>query len=73
MFDERALVDEVDAVRSAHAPGTLVVDCERDFETLPPAVAEELGLFDALDTEAYRQYGAEYAVQWAEKTFARMA
>ncbi|MFQ3318271.1 MAG: hypothetical protein ACI8UR_000375 [Natronomonas sp.] len=25
--------------------------------------------FDALDTSAYRQHGAPYAVQWAEKTF----
>ena len=28
--------------------------------------------FGALDTEAYREYGADYAVQWAEKTFDRL-
>jgi hypothetical protein len=28
--------------------------------------------FSALDTEAYGEYGADYAVQWAEKTFEQL-
>ncbi|WP_123536604.1 DUF7089 family protein [Halosimplex salinum] len=28
--------------------------------------------FGALDTEAYREYGADYAVEWARKTFDRL-
>jgi hypothetical protein len=50
MFSERTLGDDVRAVRDEYAPDTLVFDCERDFETIPPAQAEELGLLvDTLD------------------------
>jgi hypothetical protein len=55
MFGEYAVdagpaAAELPAVREAHAPGALVVECERDFETLDPAVAEELALLtDALE------------------------
>jgi len=50
MFEERDLSPSLAAVREDHGPGALVLDCERDFETLPPAVAEELGLLvDGLD------------------------
>jgi hypothetical protein len=44
MFTERDLPDGVAAVRDEHAPGALVLDSDHDFETLPPAQAEELGL-----------------------------
>jgi hypothetical protein len=54
MFTERDLTGELPAVRDAHAPDALVLDCERDFETLDPAVAEELGLLvDSLDPASY--------------------
>ena len=54
MFTERALADALAGVRDDHAPGTLVLDCERDFETLPPAQAEDLGLLvDTLDPVSY--------------------
>ncbi len=54
MFEVRALSDRVAAVRDTHAPDARVVDCERDFETLPPAQAEELGLLvDALEPATY--------------------
>lgn len=54
MFSERSLPDDLDAVRAAHAPDALVLDCERDFETLDPAVAENLAmLVDALDPLSY--------------------
>lgn len=50
MFESRGLDGPLAAVREAHAPDALVFDTERDFETLDPAVAEELGLLvDALD------------------------
>ncbi|PSQ02052.1 hypothetical protein BRC94_02240 [Halobacteriales archaeon QS_5_70_17] len=54
MFSIRDLGDELAAVRESHAPSALVVDCEGDFETLPPAQAEELGLLvDGLDPVSY--------------------
>ncbi|WP_408960013.1 hypothetical protein [Natrinema sp. 74] len=54
MFEARALSDRVAAVREAHAPAARVVDCDRDFETLPPAQAEDLGLLvDALEPTTY--------------------
>ncbi|WP_018256809.1 DUF7089 family protein [Halomicrobium katesii] len=42
MFSERSLDGELATVRDRHAPDALVLDCERDFETLDPAVAEDL-------------------------------
>jgi hypothetical protein len=50
MFSPRSLDDDLAAIRDRYAPGTPVLDVESDFETLPPAAAEDLGLFvDALD------------------------
>jgi hypothetical protein len=50
MFEERDLSSAVVAVRAEYAPDALVLDCGSDFETLPPAQAEDLGLLvDALD------------------------
>ena len=45
MFSTRPLDADLDAVREAHAPGSPVLDVDADFETLPPAAAEDLGLF----------------------------
>ncbi|SEW25973.1 DUF7089 family protein [Natrinema salifodinae] len=54
MFEARALSDQVEAVRETHAPDAQVFDCDRDFETLPPAQAEDLGLVvDALEPASY--------------------
>ena len=54
MFSTRALDDDLAAVRDRYAPGSPVLDVESDFETLPPAAAEDLGLFvDALDPASY--------------------
>ena len=54
MFESRALGGDLAAVRETHAPDALVVNTERDFETLDPAVAEELGLLvDGLDPVGY--------------------
>lgn len=44
MFSERSLSGELAAIRNDHAPDALVLDCERDFETLPPDAADELAL-----------------------------
>ncbi|TKX76132.1 hypothetical protein EXE46_01025 [Halorubrum sp. GN11_10-6_MGM] len=54
MFSSRVLDDDLAAVRDRHAPGSPVLDVGSDFETLPPAAAEDLGLFvDALDPASY--------------------
>jgi len=54
MFEARDLAPALAAVRDEHAPAALVLDCARDFETLPPAQAEDLGLLvDSLDPTSY--------------------
>ena len=54
MFSERSLPRDLGDLRDDVAPETPVLDVDRDFETLPPAVAEDLGLFvDSLDPAAY--------------------
>ena len=54
MFEQRPLSGELDELRDEHAPGTLVLDVERDFETLPSAVAESLlAVVDAVDPTDY--------------------
>lgn len=54
MFDQRNLPATLEAVRVEHAPGALVVDAARDFETLDPAVAESIGpMVDGIDPTAY--------------------
>ncbi|KAB7515202.1 hypothetical protein DM867_03725 [Halosegnis rubeus] len=44
MFTDRDLDSALAAVREQHAPRAVVLDAEQDFETLDPAVAEQLGL-----------------------------
>jgi hypothetical protein len=54
MFSERTLTPALERLRSETVPDARVLDTEQDFETLPPAVAEELGLLvDSLDPAAY--------------------
>ncbi|ELZ54444.1 MULTISPECIES: DUF7089 family protein [Halorubrum] len=54
MFSARALDDDLAAVRDRYAAGSPVLDVDSDFETLPPAAAEDLGVFvDALDPASY--------------------
>lgn len=45
MFSSRPLDDDLEAVRDRHAPESPVLDVATDFETLPPATAEDIGLF----------------------------
>lgn len=58
MFEHRTLPDDVAAVRDAHAPDALVLSAEQDFETVPPAVAEQLGL--VVDSLTPRSYPREW-------------
>jgi hypothetical protein len=54
VFDERTLSGTLAAVRDEHVPDAVVFDVERDFETLDPAVAEQLGLrAESLDPFEY--------------------
>jgi hypothetical protein len=54
MFERHDLSPAVEAVRADHAPEAVVLDAGRDFETLDPATAENLGLFvDSLDPETF--------------------
>jgi hypothetical protein len=54
MFSTRSLDDDLAAVRDRYAPRSPVLDVETDFDTLPPAAAEDLGLLaDALDPASY--------------------
>ncbi|WP_255169364.1 DUF7089 family protein [Natrononativus amylolyticus] len=71
MFETRALSSSADAVRQAHAPAALVLDTERDFETLPPAVAEELGVL--VDGLAPSSYPAAWLPEDAPRLLARYA
>lgn len=58
MFSPRPLDDDLEAVRDHHAPESPVLDVDADFETLPPAAAEDLGLFvDGLSP-------ASFPVEW---------
>ncbi|PSP70517.1 hypothetical protein BRC70_05540 [Halobacteriales archaeon QH_6_68_27] len=53
-FTDRDLSPSLAAVRERHAPDALVLDSARDFETLAPARAEDLGLLvDSLDPVSY--------------------
>jgi len=75
MFDERDLSTPVERVRAEHAPDAIVLDVERDFETLPPATAEQLGLVaESLDPVSYPESwlpadAPELLVQYASETF----
>ena len=54
MFDDRPITGELDAVRAEHAPSALVFDAGRDFETLPPSIAENLlAVVDGIDPLTY--------------------
>lgn len=54
MFSDRDLSPALAAVREANAPDALVLDTEQDFETLDPALVEDLGLLiDRFDPISY--------------------
>ncbi|MFC7044101.1 hypothetical protein ACFQH6_00560 [Halobacteriaceae archaeon GCM10025711] len=66
MFSERPLPDDVAAVRREHAPGALVLDSGRDFETLPPEHRDDLALL----TDDIHPHG--YDPDWLTDRSARM-
>lgn len=54
MFEDRSLSSPVTDARAEYEPTALVLDCDQDFETLPPAQAEDLGLVvDSLEPVTY--------------------
>ena len=54
MFSRRSLATDLAEIRDIHAPDSVVLDVESDFETLPPAAAEDLGFFvDELSPVSY--------------------
>ena len=54
MFSHRNLSDPLVTVRKQYAPEATVLDVTGDFETIPPAAAEDLGLFaDKLEPVSY--------------------
>ncbi|MFC7167187.1 DUF7089 family protein [Halospeciosus flavus] len=56
MFDERSIPPEVEGVRERYAPDALVLDSERDFETLPSRALDDLaGRTDAVTPHAYEE------------------
>jgi len=56
MFTTRECPESIETIRERHAPDALILDCENDFETIPGAQAEELGLVtDSLAPATYPQ------------------
>jgi hypothetical protein len=54
MFSEREVSAAVERVRASTVPDALVLDAGSDFETVPPAQAEDLGLLvDSLDPASF--------------------
>lgn len=70
-FEPRSLSGEVAAVHDAYAPDVTVLDVGRDFETLPPAVAEDLGLI--ADSLAPASYPREWLPEDVPEILARHA
>jgi hypothetical protein len=71
MFERRSLPEELETVRDRHAPDAIVLDADGDFETLPPATAEDLGLL--VDTLDPATYPAEWVPDHAPTTLHRFA
>lgn len=44
MFSERTIPTDVTGVREEYAPNALILDCDRDFETLPIPARDDLAL-----------------------------
>jgi hypothetical protein len=54
MFEERSLSPALSQVRENHAADALVLDCEGDFETLPPNALDDLALLtDSISPTSY--------------------
>lgn len=54
MFERRTLSSPLERIRERHAPDTLVLDCDGDFETLPPEALDDLALLtDRIEPTSY--------------------
>ena len=71
MFEERTLSPPVAAVRERHVPDAVVLDAATDFETLPPAQAENLGLL--VDSLHPTTYSTEWLPEDAPELLYRLA
>ncbi|WP_435365273.1 DUF7089 family protein [Haloarchaeobius sp. DYHT-AS-18] len=71
MFSERDLSPSVEAVRDEHAPEALVLDAATDFETIPPAQAEDLGLL--VDSLAPTEYDPAWVPEEGPELLRRLA
>jgi hypothetical protein len=71
MFSERDLAGELAAVREAYAPGALVLDCDRDFQTLPPEHRDDLALL--ADSISPREYDVDWLPEDAPQLLYRLA
>lgn len=73
MFSARPLPDDVAAVRDERAPGALVLDCERDFESLPPAVTDALATRSEVEGVCPRARDPDWLPADAPDLLARLA
>lgn len=71
MFERRELSGELAGVRDEHAPEALVFDVQRDFETLPPAIAENL--LAVVDSVEPNSYDTSWVPKNAPETLHRIA
>ncbi len=71
MFDQRALSGELVEIQERYAPGALVLDVQRDFETLPSSVAENLlVVVEGVDPLSYDE---SWIPDGAPETLSRLA
>lgn len=71
MFEEPAISAALEAVREEHVPGALVLNTERDFETLDPELVENIGLL--VDRFEPLSYSAEWVPESAPEPLHRLA
>ncbi|NIB98280.1 hypothetical protein [Halobacterium sp. R2-5] len=71
MFSERDLSGGLAAVREAYAPEAIVLDCDRDFQTLPAEHRDDLALFT--ESLSPSEYDAEWLPEDAPEILSRLA
>jgi len=71
MFSERDLAGDLAAVREAYAPEAIVLDCERDFQTLPPEHRDDLALLT--ESLSPSEYDADWLPADAPEILSRLA
>jgi hypothetical protein len=71
MFSQRDLAGDLAAVREAYAPEAIVLDCDRDFQTLPPEHRDDLALL--VDSLSPSEYDADWLPEDAPQILYRLA